>query len=46
MEGLAESTLLQDSQGGVLPDPFRAWSSGGREGWPSFPPSKLEPPPN
>ena len=46
MEGVDESSLLQDSKGGVLPDPFRVWSSGGREVWPSFPHSKLEPPPN
>lgn len=46
MEGVDESTLLQDSKGGVLPDPFRVWSSGGQEVWPLFPHSKLEPPPN
>lgn len=45
MEGVDESTLLQDSKGGVLPDLFRVWSSGGREVWPLFPHSKLEPPP-
>lgn len=46
MEGVDESTFLQDSKGGVLPDLFRVWSSGGREVWPLFPHSKLEPPPH
>lgn len=46
MEGVDELTLLQDSKGGVLPDPFRVWSLGVREVWPLFPQSKLEPPPH
>lgn len=45
MEGVDESTLLGDSQGGALPGPSRVRRSGGQEAGPLFPHSKLEPPP-
>ena len=45
MEGVDESTLLQDSKGGMLANPFCVWSSGVQEVWPLFPQLKLEPTP-